>query len=263
MEPTATVRFVDADFALDLKRIATLAGDVRVSKVEQNTPDYFAVVTKGFAAQILAVEVKGTHRNGHHLQQLADAARQVTGVSIEGAIPDSLAFATVLLGPAAGIQVYALDPRGQGDWIAIERAEDRWRVPEWDERALRVHVPDAPVFAGRLVDAEAHQLIAYASGEDEPDNAPTAHPPSVLELDHARYLGRSMTFDDGRVRIQVFRGVEEATWFSVTSRDAAERVEGREAAEGRFTRETLYQERRVTSFGEDGTVLDLRVDTSR
>ena len=77
------------------------------------------------------------------------------------------------------------------------------------------------------------------------------------------YLGRSMTFDDGRVRIEMFRGVEETTWASVTSRDAAERVAGREAAEARFTRETVYEERRVTSIGEDGTVLDVRVEASR
>jgi hypothetical protein len=258
-EPTASVRFVDGDFALDLARIATLSGDVSITKVAYNTPDYFAVVTKGVKAKIWAIEVKGTHQHGHHVRQLADAARQVTGVSVDGTIPDSLAFATVLLGPGGRIGMYALDPRGSTEWIPVARAEDRWRVPEWDERSQSVQVSDAPVFAGRLIDTEVRQLIAYATGERAPSVAGASDPPTTREFDDAAYVGRSVIFDDGRARIELFRGVEQTTWRAITSRDMDERIEARATSERFFTRETIREDRQITSFGEDGTILHLSV----
>lgn len=262
LHPASAVRFIDADHARAAGAISAHGTTVKVADLQSNTPDYFALVSVGSMATFYAIEVKGTHRNGHHVQQLADAIRQLSGVAVGGLVPPGLACATVLLDSSGAMSVYAIDPPSEERWVELPEALLTAAAEvRWNREARRLEFDDPAGLVGRLAEAEEDQLLRYATGSVRRERE---RPPVTALVDDELFVGRrtAIASDERGEGVSVFNGVREDVWQTLDSDPSrrAERFLERRAATER--RRVGGDETHAYSIGGDGSLLSVRIGVS-
>jgi hypothetical protein len=238
--PNATLLRVDGEEALDPAVLSLTVPSVTTLGLTTTgkMPDYFWVAYDPGSAtihEVVVLECKGTHTDGHVFTQLADAMHQVQAVTVGGATARAMAFGAML--DDRRIRVYGLDPEGsplEGD--VPERTEGRTTLEASVGDDETLHLTDPPKFRRRLMDVGGAQMLNWAgladaaagrlAGEPDASSFQDDEGLSVREAEAGDFVGVSSNLPVSRgVSYEVFFGLDRGVARALASQDEQSELE--------------------------------------